>query len=159
MEIRVPSHIRSELIEVLQKAGGRETGGILMGECLTPNRFRITEISVSSKGGFAYFSRKLVHALDPLRRFFERTGHQYQRFNYLGEWHSHPSFVPEPSTHDLQSMLQIVQDPGVGANFVILLIVRLRDAATIEDTATVFVPGGTMFRAELLWERADETHR
>jgi integrative and conjugative element protein (TIGR02256 family) len=157
MEISIHPQVRSKLIEVLRKSGTFETGGILMGECLAPNRFRITELSVSPKGGFAHFVRSLVHALDPLRRFFERTGHQYLRFNYLGEWHSHPSFVPEPSDRDLQSMLQIVQDPDVGATFAILLIVRLRNRTILEGTVTVFVPGGAVFRADLLWEPAEES--
>ena len=152
MELRVPPKLRSKLIEALGTAGEHETGGILMGECLAPNCFRITDLSVSSKGSFAHFVRSVLHTLAPLRRFFDRTGHQYRRFNYLGEWHSHPSFLPEPSGPDVQSMREIVQDSGVGANFAILLIVRLRDRATIEGTATAFLPEGTHFRMALLWE-------
>jgi integrative and conjugative element protein (TIGR02256 family) len=152
MEIRVPPQIRSRLIEVLRKAGRCETGGILMGELLAPNCFRISDFSVSSKGGFANFVRSLVHALEPLKRFFERTGHRYRKFNYLGEWHSHPSFVTEPSARDIKSMLQIVQDPDVRATFAVLMIIRLGESEPIESSVTVFVPGGTVFQADLLWE-------
>jgi len=152
MELRVPPPIRSKLIEVLGRAGKREIGGVLMGECLGPGCFRIVELSVSPKGGFARFFRTLIQALDPLRSFFDQTGHRYRKFNYLGEWHSHPSFTPEPSSIDVGSMLQIVNDPDVGANFAVLLIVRLKDRATVEGTATVFLPKSGMFRALLLWE-------
>jgi [CysO sulfur-carrier protein]-S-L-cysteine hydrolase len=152
MEIRVPPEIRSKLIETLRKAGMREAGGVLMGECLAPSRFRIADLSIAPRGGFARFFRNLAHALDPLRRFFDRTGHQYRKLNYLGEWHSHPCFLPEPSACDLQSMLKIVEDPEVGATFAVLLIVRLENAEDLEGTATVFIPGGAPFRADLVWE-------
>ena len=70
--------------------------------------------------------RRLGEALSALARFFRLTGEDYTRFNYLGEWHSHPSFSTTPSEKDVQSMLEIAGDPEVGANFVALVIVRLR---------------------------------
>ena len=155
MEVRVPADVTAKLIQALRRAGRREIGGILMGECLAPDRFRVADLTIQSRGGsFAVFVRNVVQALDPLRRFFARTDHNYLRFNYLGEWHSHPSFRPEPSVRDVRSMVDIVEDPCVGATFAVLLIVRLGVAGELEGTVTVFMPGQSPFRGDLVMEAA-----
>ncbi|TAK20820.1 MAG: hypothetical protein EPO26_16455 [Chloroflexota bacterium] len=155
MDLLVPADVASLLVRALGKAGTQEIGGILMGECLSPGRFRVAEVTVQSRGGtLASFLRSLQHALRPLSRFFARTGHDYTRFNYLGEWHSHPLFEPVPSECDLRSMREIVDDPKVGATFVILLIVRLAEQGVLEETATVFVPDQPAFRGSLVIEAA-----
>ena len=73
-----------------------------------------------------------------LDEFFQRTGHDYQRFNYLGEWHSHPSFSVRPSIEDVSTMTDIVSNPASAINFAILLIVRLRFWAWLDYSLTVF---------------------
>jgi integrative and conjugative element protein (TIGR02256 family) len=75
-----------------------------------------------------------------LNRFFERTGSDYKRFNYLGEWHSHPSFLPVPSETDLETMQSIVEDPQVGANFLVLMIVKLHGRREMQVSTTAFLP-------------------
>jgi len=71
---------------------------------------------------------------------FERTGADYKRFNYLGEWHSHPSFLPVPSETDLETMQSIVEDPQVGANFLVLMIVKLQGRREMQVSTTAFLP-------------------
>jgi hypothetical protein len=51
--------------------------------------------------------------------FFER----YRRFNYLGEWHSHPSFSVQPSFEDIESMTDIVENGNSTITFAVPLIV------------------------------------
>jgi len=43
-------------------------------------------------------------------------------------------------------MWEIVGDPQVGANFVVLMIVRLSSAGQLEGTATVYLPGHQVSR-------------
>ena len=100
-----------------------------------------------------FFTRLVDDIVKPLKRFFWRTGYNYRKFNYLGEWHSHPSFRPTPSRQDTQSMLEIVTDSDTGANFAILLIVRLKDVQEIEATATVFFPEDKSFKCQLIKEK------
>ena len=153
MEVHLPADVTAQFIEALRRAGRREIGGILMGECLVPDCFRVTDFTIQSRGGsFVTFIRSLMEVLDPLHRFFRRTGHKYRRFNYLGEWHSHPSFPLDPSARDLQSMREIVEDPKVGATFAVLLIVRLGAAEELEGTVTVFVSRQTVFQGQLVLE-------
>jgi len=120
-----------------------------MGEHIDHNVFRIVDVSIQGGGSFAAFIRKIALALDDLKRFFARTNYDYRRFNYLGEWHSHPSFEARPSPRDVRSMLDIIADPRVGAEFVVLMIVKLDRTAALETSATVFVTDHEPFLANI----------
>ena len=153
--IEVPADIEARLREQLRRGGEREIGGILMGECLHPGRFRVADFTVDHRGGtIATFVRSLRAVLQALTRFFDRTEHDYKRFNYLGEWHSHPSFAPTPSKRDIESVQSIVDDKDGGANFVALLIVNLTAEYRIDASATIFrgttppVPARLVFAGE-----------
>lgn len=125
----------------LRRAGKREIGGLLMGEHVEHETFRVVEISVQRSGGSAAcFIRHPREHQAELDKFFEQTGRDYTRFNYMGEWHSHPSFPPIPSGPDLRTMQSIVSDPDVGVNFLVLLIPRLTSRQTMELSATAFRP-------------------
>jgi hypothetical protein len=77
------------------------------------------------------------------------VNHDYRRFNYVGEWHSHPSFEPEPSSRDDTSMREIVQDPKVGANFVALLIVKLDGNGSLLASMHAYLPDGGKHRGNV----------
>ena len=125
-----------------------------MGEFLEKNRFRVADLTVQGRRGtVTAFVRVLGAALTALSRFFRNTRRQYQQFNYLGEWHSHPSFEAVPSVPDIRSMQAIVCDPKVGANFLVLLIVRLA-GERLETSLTVFWPDGSYEPAHLLPDSA-----
>ncbi len=153
MEVLLPADIQQKLSAALDRAGTREIGGILMGECLAPNRFRVADVTIQLHGGsFASFVRNMKSVFYPLRNFFDKTHHDYQRFNYLGEWHSHPSFSLEPSGRDTQSMMDIVHNPDVGATFAILMIVQLGQNKLLKGTVTVFTVEQHVFCASLILE-------
>lgn len=109
----------------MRRAGAREIGGILMGEEVEAGRFLIVDFSLDELSGErAHFVRDAKHHGEALQHFFELTGHDYQRFNYLGEWHSHPGFPPRPSVTDLMAMQDLV-DGERGIDFSVLLVVKL----------------------------------
>ena len=138
MKILLAPPIVKRLRRELRRAGNREIGGLLMGEDLANGDFRVVEISVQRPGGTeACFMRNPKDHQRELDAFFARTGNDYSRFNYLGEWHSHPSFSSAPSAPDLATMLALVNDPTVGSNFLVLLIARLA-GKQVEATATLF---------------------
>lgn len=105
------------------------------------------------RGTFARFVREVRAALSGIKAFFDRTSHQYEKYNYLGEWHSHPSFAPEPSGQDHAAMREIIDDPEVGATFVVLVIVKLDSDGRLIGTAHTYLPGGAAHRSDLLIER------
>jgi integrative and conjugative element protein (TIGR02256 family) len=151
MQLLVTRQVIKRLQNELQRAQEQEIGGLLMGEHLQDELFRVVEISVQRSGGSqACFTRDPSEHRAHLQRFFARTGEDYTRFNYLGEWHSHPSFDPSPSTTDLHTMQSIVNDPAVGVNFLILLIVKLSSNKKIEATAMAFRASTTPVTVQLL---------
>jgi proteasome lid subunit RPN8/RPN11 len=122
----------------LFRSGSREIGGILMGEEIGDQEFQIVDFSVdSSSGTRVQFVR---HHDEALSAFFERTGGEYGRFNYLGEWHSHPSFNVHPSLQDMLAMQDLVDGSG-GVDFAVLFISRLRWYWRFECSAHLFVRG------------------
>jgi len=142
MELLLSSQLASRLRRELKRRGRREVGGVLMGEHLGTDRFRVADLTVQRAAGDAVcFTRNLDEHREQLREFFDRTGRDYTRFNYLGEWHSHPSFTPLPSIVDLQTMQSIVSDSRVGVLFAVLIIVRLESGRQLQLSACAFAPG------------------
>ncbi len=150
LTLHLPNERVVQLYQELRAAGRREIGGIMMGEQLAANQFKVTDMTFQRHGGmFARFVRNARLALVALQQFFTRTGHRYQQYNYLGEWHSHPSFEPRPSAEDHESMIDVACHQNTGANFVLLMITRLGDAETLEGSVTVYLPDGTVDRGVL----------
>jgi [CysO sulfur-carrier protein]-S-L-cysteine hydrolase len=153
MQLSLAPGVVKRLQRELRRAGSQEIGGLLMGEHLGAELFRVIEISVQRSGGSqACFIRNPRNHQAQLKSFFTRTGEDFTRFNYLGEWHSHPSFEPAPSHTDIQTMQSIVNDPAVGVTFAILLIPKLVSNRTIEATATAFTMSGVPLEIPLLIE-------
>jgi integrative and conjugative element protein (TIGR02256 family) len=142
MRLVVPTTILKRLQRELRRGGAREIGGLLMGEHVGEDVFRLVDFSVQHAGGtHASFERDPARHRAQLDEFFGRTGRDYSRFNYLGEWHSHPRFEPLPSAADIATMQSMVEDPAVGANFLVLLIARRTGRRRTELSATAFRPG------------------
>jgi [CysO sulfur-carrier protein]-S-L-cysteine hydrolase len=141
MKLLLPPAIINRLRREL-RGRDREIGGVLVGEHVSDDTFRVVDLSVQISGGAAaHFVRDSALAKAFLDEFFTRTGRDYQRFNYIGEWHSHPRFVPIPSGEDCTTMLELIDDPAVGINFAVLVIARLRLMAGIQLSATLFRQG------------------
>lgn len=126
------------LAERLAEAGRREIGGILVGEHLAENRFRLADLSFQrSKGTESCFVRRPDEHEAFLARFYERTG-DVRRFNYLGEWHSHPSFSAHASATDHRAMHDIVEDGPAAPLFAVLIVTRLAQDGGIQLSATAY---------------------
>jgi [CysO sulfur-carrier protein]-S-L-cysteine hydrolase len=142
MRIERAREIEKRFRAALGKAGLREIGGMLMAEQLAPDHFRIVDFSLDAfSGSHTRFRRDPETHRKMLDEFFERTGRDYQQFNYLGEWHSHPSFSVQPSVEDIETMTHIVERGNSTITFAVLLIVRLRWRLWIDCSLTVFARG------------------
>lgn len=149
MHVRIASEEARKLVAALNRAGSGEIGGQLFGEQLAPSRFRVTELTIQRRGGsFARFVVDLVQAARDAFNFFQRTERAYVRFNYVGEWHSHPSFEVKPSGTDADAMRGLVRDPAFKGTFAVLMIVRC-DSGTLTCGAWVFDPQGRESEVEL----------
>jgi len=153
MQLLLPPNIQRELSMHLARGGTQEIGGVLMGQNVSPNVFRVIEITCQYHGGsFAYFLRSIVDIVAPLRRFFKKTNNKYREFNYLGEWHSHPSFALMPSATDFDSMQCLVEDTSVGANFAVLLLVKLTESEQLGANTILFLPQLSPVVVETIFE-------
>lgn len=125
---------------------------MLLAEHAGDEVFRVLDASTTTPGRFASFVRAVADGLAKIDRFFRRTGHDYTRFNYLGEWHSHPSFALLPSGTDDESMFEIVNDPETHARFAVLVIVRI-DEGELRGGAWAYFPPGHREDCELIFEK------
>lgn len=142
MRLRLPNDQVGQLTEALRRAGTKEIGGQIFGEQLAASDFCTTEFTVQKRrGSFARFFVDLTQAAKDAMRFFHKTEHRYLRYNYIGEWHSHPSFTVTPSATDVQSMIALVTDPSFRGNFAALLVMKLA-GDRLELSAQVFDRAG-----------------
>jgi integrative and conjugative element protein (TIGR02256 family) len=86
----------------------KETGGILIGRYMNDGNVAIvtagTERPRDSTSGKTWFKRGASGLADKLRARW--AGGEY----YLGEWHSHPGGLPDPSNDDIREMRSIAID-------------------------------------------------
>lgn len=142
MIVTLPPDLIAKVEKALARAGTREIGGVLVGEHVADEEFRVVDLSVQHSGGTqSCFVRNPKKHRRFMRQFFRRTGTNYARFNYLGEWHSHPLYLPVPSAIDLAQMQSIVEEGSNAPLFAVLLIIRLDGRERIELGATAFAPG------------------
>ncbi|MGG3546260.1 Mov34/MPN/PAD-1 family protein [Bacillus paranthracis] len=153
IKVIMPKRIEQRLEIELKKAGRNEIGGILMGEHVGENTFRICDVTIQSYNGtWIRFVRQISGVMrKSLNYFFSKNKFQYRRYNYLGEWHSHPSFSLTPSFQDIQTMWEIVNDETVGANFAVLLIVKI-ESQSVNGNVTLYVPGNPVLKGEMVKE-------
>jgi len=139
MRLEVTHALAERMRADLKRAGRQEIGGILFAEQLEPNRFKIVDCSTDfHSGSHSTFRRDPVVHNALLRQFFERTGNDFRRFNYLGEWHSHPSFSVRPSPEDVAEMTSLVQVGKSQISFAVLLVLRIRFHFWLDASATLF---------------------
>jgi integrative and conjugative element protein (TIGR02256 family) len=142
MRVVLGPEIENRLRAALRKGGRREIGGMVFAEQLAPDHFCVVDFSLDTfSGSHTTFRRDPRAHRQTLEDFFERTGQDFRRFNYLGEWHSHPSFSPEPSLEDIRTMTDIVDDQSSPIAFAVLLIVRLRWRLWLDHSLTIFARG------------------
>lgn len=142
MRIELLPDIESRLRRDLRSAGPREIGGMLFAEQLAPSHFRVLDFSVDvGAGSREKFRRDSSTHRQALDAFFERTGGDFAKFNYLGEWHSHPSCSVRPSLEDVATMTELVSDERNTISFAVLLIVRLRLRFWLDSSWTIFACG------------------
>ena len=124
-----------------------------MGEEIGNQQFRIVDFSIDAKSGTeANFVRDDDQHDQALSAFFENTGANYRRFNYLGEWHTHPSFNVQPSLQDVRTMQNLVDGSG-GVDFAVLFIARIRWFWRFDCSAYLFVQNHVPVVIEVVHER------
>ncbi len=137
----------------LKKGGIREIGGWLVAEQVAPGEFELVgftvDLEIGTRNRFHSFPSLHTEQLDQL---LAENGNRVGRVDYLGEWHSHPTFPPVPSKIDMASMIEMVENSG--PSFAALVIVRLLGTARIEATITTFQRGHPPVNGRLIIDDA-----
>ncbi|MGO7790754.1 Mov34/MPN/PAD-1 family protein [Rhizobium ruizarguesonis] len=139
VQLVLPGQVRERMMSALARAGEREIGGVLMARQVVAGTFEIVDFSIDEiSGERAHFVRDHAYHNVFLEAFFEKTGRDYETFNYVGEWHSHPRLPILPSVMDLESMEELVNGER-DIPFAVLLVVR-------SDTPSEFIAVSTFHR-------------
>ena len=142
----------SKLRDALHAAAEIEIGGVLAAEQIAEGTFRVLDISIQQGFSASRFVREPKIHRKFIVDFHERMGYQFERYNYIGEWHSHPNFSTMPSTEDFLEMQRLVEDPEQKSTFLTLLVVRLNQNESISGTIHGFRPGMPIVRGSLFFE-------
>ncbi len=133
------------MVSAAAKAGGRETGGILIGrygaEGWTADIVEATPKPKGSKSGWFWFQR----SNDGLAALLASRWREGQ--HYLGEWHFHPGGAPTPSGSDICAMQKVARDDVYRCPSPILVIIGGRPPRSWELSATLFRNGQTIHLA------------
>ncbi|MEB2398330.1 MAG: Mov34/MPN/PAD-1 family protein [Alcaligenaceae bacterium] len=149
IEVVLNSRCIRKLRRELEAAGSNEIGGVLAAEQVADGKFIVLDLSVQRNGTKSHFDRDPIQHAQFIRRFHERMGNRPEQFNYLGEWHSHPSYPAIPSSEDFSQMQKLVEDKEQASTFLALLVVKVDSRGTLRGSAHAFRPGRLPVRSEL----------
>lgn len=119
--LKIPSHIFIELSKKEQQKDKRESGGILFGH-IYDNYDEILELSQPSrhdKSGLFSFIRKKEPAQIKINRAWDHSG---GHLVYLGEWHTHPGHIPNPSSQDRDMIKNMLYTTSMEISYLYLII-------------------------------------
>lgn len=150
IDVVLNSRCLRKLRRELLAAGSNEIGGVLAAEQVADGRFLVVDLSVQRNGTSSHFARDPVQHREFIKRFHKRMGHRPERFNYLGEWHSHPSYPATPSEEDFRQMQALVEDEEQKSTFLVLMIVKLGMDEGLRGSAYGFRPACLPVRGRLL---------
>jgi len=150
MKLRIARTTSEQWAKALARAKSREIGGVLFGEHVGEGDFRLIAATEQRRRGQAVsFKRKSSSARRALRKLSREYEDNHIRYNYLGEWHSHPNVHAHPSAQDEHTMWSILEDPDCDANFLVLIIVRLGPKNTLELSATTYLASGHILACDV----------
>tara|TARA_R100000935_G_scaffold14778_2_gene29478 strand:- start:2642 stop:3157 length:516 start_codon:yes stop_codon:yes gene_type:complete len=154
MKLRISGDLVAAWQKDLIKAGKREIGGVLFGEQIAEGDFRLVEATRQRFGGGTRdrFHRRGRPARKAIEVLHNIHGGDAERFNYLGEWHSHPSAPALPSIRDQVTMFQLLADQAGAVNFLVLLIVRVNGARALEMGAAAYLASGHRIGCQIVIE-------
>lgn len=140
------------ILTYVQKAGNKETGGILIGSYSKQRDIaivsKITGPPKDSRSGHTWFSRGTRGLQFLLNKYWQAN--QY----YLGEWHFHPNSSPDPSFCDKTQMTQIASSRQYNCPEPLLLIIG--GSLTNYSIRTFVVVGGKVL-VELKFDNENYT--
>lgn len=127
MKIIVQKTVINRMINALKRAGLNETKGACFASKTSDDCYSIEDVFLSKEKGTTVFSNlKINYSYKCFeKRYFKKHKYDYVNHNYIGDWHSHPSFDCLPSNYDKKEAFEELYNSN--ARFLIQLIVKLID--------------------------------
>lgn len=151
LKLTIPRAQLKKMQICLKEGGIREIGGWLAAEQIAPGDFKLVGFTVDFEvGTWDHFESVPGSHTEQLDEILTENENRSGRVDYLGEWHSHPTFPPVPSTMDLAAMTNMVENSGPA--FAALIIVRMLDTTSIEASITTFQRGQPPAKGRLTFE-------
>lgn len=119
--VEIEDSASDTMLGAVRRAGLQETGGILIGRYAPfGDRVIVAEATLAPPDSTASptaFTRGVVGLTHRLRLAWTRGVY------YVGEWHSHPRGLAEPSMQDLAQIVAFARDPAYRCTHPVLVIV------------------------------------
>lgn len=124
MKIIVKKEVADKIKKAVKKAGKKEIKGACFAEKIDDNIFEIEDVYISKIGSFS-FSNLVVSFKYRMfeNKYFKKHSNDYEKHNYIGDWHSHPSFELVPSSYDKKEVIDELSKSN--AHFLIQIIVKI----------------------------------
>ena len=125
MRIIVPKEIANKLFSALKKAEDREIKGACFARFVEDDVYEIEEVYISHKIGSNFFSNLVIDYRYKRfeKAYYKKNNYDFEKHNYIGDWHSHPLFDCIPSNYDINELEEELEKSN--ANFLVQLIVKI----------------------------------
>lgn len=111
------------LLSYSQGKNSNEVGGILIGSVSIQGDILVKDITMpypeDSSSTVSFIRKSIKHVLKVKKQYMESKGYM----NYLGNWHTHPHYYPNPSNRDIKSWIESIMYEKTEAEFIIFIIV------------------------------------
>ncbi len=125
MKIIIPQKITKIIYNQVKKHSPNETKGALFARRINDELFEIDAVYLEKKiGSFAFVVLENNSKYKEFQKKYNKTHHfDFKNHNYIGDWHSHPSFELIPSGYDIKEVQNDLEKSN--ANFLIQIIVKV----------------------------------
>jgi len=125
LEIIIPKEITLRLIKQISKYSPLETKGALFAEDLGNDTFKIDEVYLEPKPGTTTFVKLYInHEYVTFQKNYHKLRkNNFSKYNYIGDWHSHPLFECFPSSYDVSEVEKDMKQSN--AIFLVQLILKV----------------------------------
>jgi proteasome lid subunit RPN8/RPN11 len=125
LEIIIPKKISLILIKQISKHSPLETKGALFAEDLGNDTFKIDEVYLEPKPGTTTFVKLYINQeyLSFQKNYHKFRKNNFSKYNYIGDWHSHPLFECLPSSYDVSEVEEDIKKSN--AIFLVQIILKV----------------------------------
>jgi proteasome lid subunit RPN8/RPN11 len=125
LEIIIPKKISLILIKQISKHSPLETKGALFAEDLGNDTFKIDGVYLEPKPGTTTFVKLYINQeyVSFQKNYHKFRKNNFSKYNYIGDWHSHPLFECLPSSYDVSEVEEDIKKSN--AIFLVQLILKV----------------------------------